>query len=122
MRSDELIESRKRRVLRVDGEGKAEITRGVLVPDIGEGRVWERGETFKCGVHLCARAFKEGTTARDEERVAGEDGTDGGRRCVRGGVGHVVADRVLCMAGRCETPVKTAQSQRRKRGIRKKRT
>ena len=113
MRSDELTESCKCRVLRVDREGEAEITCGVLVPDIGEGRIWERGETFKRGVHLRACAFKEDTTARDEERVAREDGPDGRRRCVRGAVGHVVADRVLCVAGRCEAPAKTLMGQRR---------
>lgn len=114
MRRDEFPESRKRCILRVDGEGEAKITCSVLVPDIGDGRIGERGETFKRGVHLCTCTFKEDTTACDEERVAGEDGTDG-RRCVRGGVGHVVADRVSCVAGRCETPVEPA----RMAGVRK---
>lgn len=109
VRVDELPESPKRRVLRVDGEGVAEITRGVLVPDVGDGRVWERGETFKRGVHLRARTFEEDAAACDEERVAREDRTDG-RRCVWGGVGHVVADRVLGVAGRCETPVEVKLS------------
>jgi hypothetical protein len=107
IRGDELPESRKRCVLWVDGEGEAEITCGVFVPDVGDGRVWERGETFKRGVHLCACTLKEDTTTCDEERVAREDRTDG-RRCIRGGVGHVVADRILCVAGRCETPVEPA--------------
>lgn len=109
VRSDELPESRQRRILRVDGEGEAEITRGVLVPDVGERRVWEGGETFKRGVHLRARTFEEDAAACDEERVAREDGTDG--RCVRGGVGHVVADRVLGVAGRCDTPVEPGPHQ-----------
>ncbi len=101
MGSDHLPEPRKRWIPRVDGEGEAEITCGVLVPDVGNSGVWERGETFECVVHLCACTFEEDATACDEERVAREDRTGGqGRRCV----GHVVADRVLGVARRCETP------------------
>jgi hypothetical protein len=69
------------------------------VPDVGDSGVWERGETLECGVHLCACTFEEDATTRDEERVAGKDRTT--RRLGR--VGHVVADRVLGVAGRCET-------------------
>jgi len=101
---NELPEPSERRVLRVNGSGEAEVARGVLVPDVGDGRVGEGAEAFERGVHLGAGALKEDTATGDEERVAGEDGTGGGRRRVRG-VGHVVADCVLRVAGRCETPV-----------------
>jgi hypothetical protein len=123
VRGDELAEPRERRVLRVDGAGKAEIVRGVLVADVGDGRVGERGETLERGVHLGACALGESAAAGDEERVACED-DGGGLGCGRGGrregrrrrarvrcrvrvrgVGHVVADRVLGVAGRCETPL-----------------
>lgn len=77
MRRDEFPESRKRCILRVDRESEAKITCSVFVPDIGDGRIWERGETFKGSVHLCACTFKEDTTACDEECVTREDSTDG---------------------------------------------
>ncbi len=51
--------------------------------------------------------------ARDEERVAREDHISGLSRSVRGGgrVGHVVADRVLGVAGRCDTPGESPRPQ-----------
>ena len=73
MLGDELSEPRERRVLRVDGTGESEVARGVLVPDVRDGRVGERGEAFERGVHLCARALEEDAAAGDEERVARED-------------------------------------------------
>lgn len=75
------------------------------MPDVGDGGVWERGETLECGVHLCACTFEEDATTCDEERVAGKDRTTRGLGggLGRGRVGHVVADRVLGVAGRCET-------------------
>ena len=97
--SDELPQPRKRWIPRVDGEGEAEITCCVLVPDVGDSGVWERGETLECGVHLRACTFEEDATTCDEERVARKDRTTSGL----GRVGHVVADRVLGVAGRCET-------------------
>ena len=103
MCSDELPQPRKRWVPLVDGEGKAEITRCVLVPDVGDSGIWERGEALECGVHLCACTFEEDATTSDEERVTRKDRTSGGR----GRVGHVEADRVLGVAGRCETSGKT---------------
>src|SRR5258708_14819029 len=113
VRGDQLPESRKRWIFWINGESEAEIACGVLVPDVGYRGVWEHGETFKRGVHLCACTFEEDATARDEERVAREDHTGGlGSRCVRGGrrVGHVVADRVLGVAGRCDTPGESRRS------------
>ena len=103
MCSDELPQPRKRWASRVDGEGEAEITRCVLMPDVGDGGVWERGETPECGVHLCACTFEEDATTCDEERVARKDRTTGGLGLGLGRVGHVVTDRVLGVAGRCET-------------------
>lgn len=109
VRSDELAQPRQRRAPRVDGERKAEITCRVLVPDVGDGGVWERGETLECGVHLRASTFEEDAAACDEERVAREDHAAGGLGVGAGVgvgrrvVGHVVTDRVLRVAGRCET-------------------
>ena len=105
VRSDEFAQPRQRRAPRVDGEGEAEITRRVLVPDVGDCGVWERGEKLERGVHLCARAFEELAATCDEERVAREDRTRATTTTTtgRGRVGHVVADRVLGVAGRCET-------------------
>jgi len=100
IRSDQLSESRKRWIPRIDGEGESEITCSVFMPDVGDSGVWERGETFECVVHLCACTFKEDATACDEERVAREDGTGG---LGDGHVGHVVADGVLGVARSCET-------------------
>ena len=100
--SDELPQPHKRWIPRVDGEGEAEIARCVLVPDVRDSGVWERGETLECGVHLCACAFEEDATACDEKRIARKDRT-GGRG--RGRVGHIVTDRVLSVTGRCETSV-----------------
>ena len=103
--SDELPQPRKRRVPLVDGEGEAEITCCVLVPDVGDSGIWERGETLECGVHLCTCTFEEDATTPDEERVTRKDRTTGGFG--RGRVSHVVTDRVLGVAGRCETSGKT---------------
>ena len=110
MLRDELSEPRERRVVRIDGTGEPVVARGVLVPDVRDGRVGERGEAFEGGVHLRARALEKDAAAGDEEGVAREDGCSGdglgGRgRTRRGGgvVGDVVADRVLGVAGRCET-------------------
>lgn len=103
---DEFAEPRDRCVLRVDGAREPEIGRGVLVPDVRDRRVGERGEAFKRGVHLRARALEKEAAAGDEERVAREDRSSVGGRGRRGGVGHVVADRVLGVAGRGETPIK----------------
>ena len=75
------------------------------MPDVGDSGIWERGETLECGVHLCACTFEEDATTSDEERVTRKDRTSGGLG--RGRVGHVVADRVLGVAGRCETSGKT---------------
>jgi hypothetical protein len=58
-------------------------------------------------VHLCACTFEEDATASDEECVARKDHTTCGLGRGRGRVGHVVADRVLGVAGRCETSSKT---------------
>src|SRR6267142_808326 len=70
---DELAEPRERSVLRVDGAGEPEVTRGVLVSDVRDGRGGERGEALKGGVHLQSRALEEDAAAGDEERVARED-------------------------------------------------
>ena len=102
VRSDEFAQPRQRRAPRVDGEREAEITCRVLVPDVRDGGVWERGETLERGVHLRACTFEEDAAACDEERVAREDCATG-RLGVGVGVGHVVTDRVLRVAGRCET-------------------
>ena len=108
MCSDEVPQPSKRWVLPVDGECEAEITCCVLVPDVGDSGVWERGEKLERGVHLCACTFEEDATACDEERVARKDHTSGGGLGF-GRVGHVVADRVLGVAGRCETSSIKAQ-------------
>jgi hypothetical protein len=100
---DELAEPRERGVLWVDGAGEPEATRGVLVPDVGDGRGRERGEALKGGVHLQSRALEEDAAAGDEERVARKDRSRDGRG--RRGVDHVVTDRVLGVARRRDTPV-----------------
>ena len=112
MLGDELSEPRERRVLRVDGTGESVVARGVLVPDVRNGRVGERGEAFERGVHLCARTLEEDAAAGDEERIAREDRSSDRGRGRRGFVGYVVADRVLRVAGRCKTSVCWAQPDR----------
>jgi hypothetical protein len=64
VRVDELTEPHERLVLRVDGAGEPKVARGVLVPDVHDGRVGERGVHFRGG------ALKEDAAAGDEERVA----------------------------------------------------
>lgn len=100
---DEFAEPREGGVLGVDGASEPEVTLGVLVPDVRDGCGGKRGEALKGGVHLQSRALEEDAAAGDEERVSREDRSgDGlGRR----GVDHVVADRVLGVARRRDTPV-----------------
>ena len=78
------------------------------MPDVGDGGVWERREKLEGGVHLCACTFEEDATACDEERVASKDRTRTTSGLGLGSVGHVVAYRVLGVAGRRETSLHKA--------------
>jgi hypothetical protein len=93
----QLVEST---VVGLDGFGKGEVACGVLVAIVHNGGVWERGKVLEGAVHLCACALKEATTASNEESISGED--PAWLYLIRS-VSGVVAYRVLCVAGRCET-------------------
>ena len=99
---DELLQARERGVRGVDGLGEREVALRVLVPVVHDCLCGERREVGERGVHLGAGALEEAAAAGDEERVPGEDAA----RVAPALVCHVVADRVLGVAGCGETPGK----------------
>lgn len=78
---------------------KSQAPSSVFVAIVYDGVAWECSEVVKRSDHLCTDPFEETATAGHKERVASEHSA----RLACRGIGDVIADRVLRVAGRRQT-------------------